>query len=212
MDSLDQIRYVTKYLAFLQGLKLLPMAVALLVCSVGIMALGDGTLTLVKVATLLALVEVVSLGGYALAALYYRRVFGHARPTHSMQRRTVWAMLGTAVAFFGVGFGLLLLPVGPAWRAAFGLGALGLFSLWYWRWSEKRLSHYLYAAGALFAVGLLEGFAGPVSGWALTASPVRAAVADAFLAMALFIGTVALLDHRLLMRTLHPADSGPEAA
>jgi hypothetical protein len=187
----QRIRFITRNHRKLQGLKVLPLAVLLLVFSIGEMGWHLGTWWIALLLATLVTAPVAT----AAIAWWYRQGYGWVAPTYDRAALVVVALGIAAVA----------LSFLPAWRDApisasgFLLGLTAIVPGWRWR---RFVPHWL-VGGVVIAVVSLAPL-----GAVLPAAPGAAASAHPFngawlpVAMALTLGVLGVLDHRVLVRHL----------
>jgi hypothetical protein len=193
MPDLDRIRYVTTHYRDLQGLRLLPYGAALLVW-----ALGLGVWPSVPWVSPLALW--LALGLFWLISRYYTRTFGRVQPVQAISRAGLAVLALLLVAMLALPLAArahvhmplgLLLGGGSLLCAAAGVSGL-------WRAGGLRLrAHWIILALLLAATSVLVML--PLFRHRNT----LLAVSLGAWGLAAIIGGV--LDHRLLRRTLPPA-------
>lgn len=197
--DLERIRYVTQNYERLQGLKVLPVGVFMLMISAltlfrldlpGMTPEEEGTLfgVLLFFGGLFGLLVAVLIG-WVIGGRYERR-YGKARRLRLSRRALVLIFVGT-VAFYVADTVDAALPI-PFYPSYLILGAAGVV---FW-WPERRFrSHYLAAAAVFVIVGLL-----PLLG----VLPENYAEVPGLIFLLLGLSTIAvgLLDHLLLVRTM----------
>jgi hypothetical protein len=214
MDRLARIRFTTENLFFLQGLKVLPGALVCLANAAWIAWVGNGSFDRTTALWVLAMNNVVALGGWGLAALYYRRQIGEVTPSAQTKRTIALAMIPAMLAGLALGhFAGRLTVAGNfgALSAAISL-TLALGSGLYWTLSKRMLNHYLYAVGPWLLLAGLELFFGPLSSHGLGLLGWRGLAVDLLFAFGVYGALMGAADHLALMRTFGPLGTSEEAA
>jgi len=206
-----RVRYVASYFPLLQGLRYLPLAVGAIASSIWLVM--DARITLsqpnlwfaaaINIPIVAALVAIVPIG------VWYRRTFGSVTMSRQTKQLALLFMLLLTLA------GLLAFPFmkpsGP-WMTPGFLAFGALSSAAYYWFTGKIAPHYLWLGAVLAALGALD-----VAGFSPFCAAVSAlhapAAANCGAAAGLFalgvLGVVgAVLDHRLLVRTLPRAQEG----
>ncbi len=212
-EQLRRIQFVTRYYDWLQGLRFLPLGLALLGFAAWqlTLPLGDAVPPKVRLAVLSSGVA-AALALYTVMGRYYRRRFGDVRPS-AATKKTRWTMLLTfLVAGLALSQGLLLLKAkGSSQPLPIVQGILlgAVAKVAYWAWTGRFVRHYLYVAGAMGVVAVLhQAGLNPLCALLHTedaASIRRCDTVTFHAAWGLAILVMSVLDHRLLVRTLRPA-------
>lgn len=201
-SDLTRMRYITRNYGAMQGLRLVPWGVAVLVATplYGGWHFTQSGLWL----ALWLLPFAVGLGLYGLVGVYYARTFGRVRPAHRLtigQRAALWVAL-VVVAF--------LLPRGVSphlMLAVFSVAAVVATALQLWRTDGlPSRAHWVVLVALLAAVNLPLLLPLPLLRPERWSAYTLLALWLASWSLCLIVG--GLLDHRLLVRTLAPA---PEA-
>lgn len=213
-EQLRRIQFVTRYYDWLQGLRFLPMGLALL---------GFATWALLNPAaigaqpsrlgaTVLTGGLLVALGLYWVIGRYYRRRFGEVRPSEATRRTRRKMLLTFVVAGLALSQGAILLggrSPGQPLPVPQGLVLCALALVAYWAWTGRFVRHYLTAAGVMAGAGLLHHLGiNPLCALLHTAEAVsvrRCDVITLHLVSGLALVVLSVLDHRLLVRVLRPS-------
>jgi hypothetical protein len=218
MSELRRIQFVTRFFPYLQGLRLLPIGLGMLVLAAWAAWRGSpGAVTLLRLEKLpvLLLAVLPVLGLYALLGVYYSRTYGIVRQPWTTRRRVLRAML--TVSVMGMVMGILERsgPSSPAPTGMF-LGLLGLSFTWCWIRSSFVAHHYFVTGVAMmiFATAHALGYV-PV-GTLLQSLPytsdAHSPEVTLFSTWGLALVVLGLLDHRMLAQSMRPIpDSDPDA-
>jgi hypothetical protein len=202
--ELEDVRRLTQYYRYLQGLKLLPMGLAMMAFGGVLLAfpalVEDRRTALIS----LGLFSVVAVAGYLGFLAYYHRAYGQVREAPTMRRRSNRFIGASAVLGLILG-GLLALP--PVARSVWGPVTFGVLYagllLYYWDWSGRFLPHYPVISAAL-AIGSLVGL--PVVAAFCAPGTARTTVGGLlFVLYGVATTAVGVLDHRWMVRRLVPA-------
>lgn len=213
-EQLRRIQFVTQYYDWLQGLRFLPMGLALMGFAVWMLLApvseGKPSPSPVGGAVLMGGL-VVALVLYSVLGRYYRRRFGEVRPSETTRRTRRMMMLTFLLAGLVVSQGFILLGgrgPGQPLPVPQGLVLCSLALVAYWAWTGGFVRHYLPVAGAMAAVGLLHHL-GLNPFCALHAADAvavrRCDIVTLHAVTGLSLVVASVLDHRLLVRTLRPA-------
>jgi len=214
-ERLQRIQFVTRYYDWLQGLRFLPFGVLMagFALWLALLPLEGGTpATLGAIALGVGLVA--TLGLYPLVGGYYQRRFGEVRSSQAMKQTRLRLTLLFAVAGMALAFGLVALGlrgVGPGFSMSWALAISAAALVAYWAAIGRFVPHYPPIAGAMLLVALLHALGlNPLCDWLHVgdaASTVRCDLVTFHAAWGVALMVLALLDHRLLVRTLSPASA-----
>lgn len=218
MPELRRIQFVTKFFPYMQGLRLLPIGLGMLVLAAwASWRESPGVVTLLHPEKLpvLLLAALPVLGLYALLGVYYRRSYGMVRQPWTTRRRVLRAML--TVSILGMVMGILESsgPSSPAPTGAF-LGLLGLSFTWCWIRSGFQAHHYFVTGMAVMMFATVHTLGFPPVGALLQTLPFTSEAhlpeVTLFSTWGVALVVLGLLDHRMLVSTLRPIpDTEPEA-
>jgi putative Mn2+ efflux pump MntP len=220
-EQLRRIQFVTRYYDWLQGLRFLPVALALLgFATWGLLNPGAiGEKPSRESGMVLAGGLLVALGLYWVMGQYYRRRFGEVRPSEATRRTRRTMLLTFVVAALAISLGSIALGArgpGEPLPVTQGLVLGGLSLVAYWAWTGCFVHHYLGVAAVMAGAGLLHhlGFNPlcPMLHAAEAVSSRRCDVITLHAVSGLSLGVLAFLDHRLLVRTLRPTLPEEEAS
>ncbi|AKQ64802.1 hypothetical protein A176_001714 [Myxococcus hansupus] len=214
-ERLQRIQFVTRYYDWLQGLRFLPFGVLMLGFALWLTLLppSGGTPAAAGAIALVAGM-VATLVLYPLAGAYYQRRFGEVRPSPAMKQTRLRLTLGFSAVGLVLAFGLIALGLRgatPGFPVGGALAVSATALLAYWAAIGRFVPHYPPTAGAMFLVAALHalGF-NPLCGWMHAgdaASAVRCDLVTFNAAWGVAILVLGILDHRLLVRALSPADT-----
>lgn len=197
MQDLDRIRFVTRYYSALQGLKLVPFGLFLIVMSfrslgwTGLGKSGDCTYTL----PLLVLMFIL----YFVIGRYYTRRFGEVQP---VREDAAWwkGMLPLGILVVAIALETIFLP-------RFSLAGLALAAMLIYSGIVTRRPHYWVAGAAMIVVSLLP--------LAVGADPTSQIYGTMGFVWSLTFGIVwtaiGLIDHFVLVRAFKPAAEASDA-
>ena len=196
MTDIQQLRKVTRGYPYLQGLKVVPIGLLLLLTasfSIDWWPWEGWEFLPFAIAGIAAVAAMVWI------SRYYERRFGRVSPTPTQFRRDA---VGTAIAAIALAGGLLVdVTVVPP-VSVFGL-SLAAVLIWYWSWSGGPRPYHWLLAGALAVVALL-----PLASTWFDIDLVDKGDA-AFTLVLAAAGAVyvaaGLLDHAHLVRSIGPA-------
>lgn len=219
MSELRRIRFVTLYFHYLQGLRLLPLALASLAVAMW-MAL-PGTMRAAQFLQpeglpILALLGVPVVALYKLLGVYYQQTFGIVRQRWTSRRRVVRAMVTFSV--LGMVLGVLKRSGSDASSSlAVVLALSGLSFVWCWVRSGLQAHHYCVAAAGFLVLGALQGLDHSPVCALLRALPFtshsRCGEVTLFGSWGMALLVLSLLDHWILATTMRPLPQPePEAA
>ncbi len=199
--DLERVRYVTQNYERLQGLKVLPVGVLMLLISAltllqvdlpGMTPEEEGTLfgVLLLFGGLFGIL-VAMLIGWVIGDFYERR-YGKAQRL-PLSRRTMWLVASGVVAFWVAHMTDVVLQA-PVYLPYL---VLGVADVLFW-WPERRFrAHYLVAAAAFVVVGFL-----PLTG--VLSENYAEALRLLFLLLGVSTIAIGICDHLILRRTLLP--------
>jgi len=207
-----RVRYVATYFPLLQGLRFLPLAVVCIATSIWLVVdsrivAGQPTpwfAVAVNVLLAGALVAIVPIG------VWYRRRFGSV--TMSRQKKQLALLFTLITALLALLVAPVITPSGP-WMVPVTLGLCAVFCAGYYWFTGKIAPHYLWIGGVMLVLGVLH-VAG-VSPFCAAASalwapaPANCQLASLFFYAGVLSLVAAVLDHRLLVRTLPRAQEEP---
>ncbi len=210
MSELRRIQFVTRFFPYLQGLRLLPIGLGMLVLAAWAAWRGSpGAVTLLRPDRLpvLVLAGLPVLGLYALLGIYYRQTYGMVRQPWTTRRRVLRAML--TVSIMGMVMGILERsgPSAPA-PTAFFLGLLGLSFTWCWIRSSYQAHHYFVTGVAVMMFATAHALGYPPVGALLQTLPFTSDAhcpeVTLFSTWGLALVVLGLLDHRMLVQIMRP--------
>ncbi|MFP2958839.1 hypothetical protein ACLEPN_13585 [Myxococcus sp. 1LA] len=212
-ERLQRIQFVTRYYDWLQGLRFLPFGVLLAGFALWLALLPPNGGTPAAVGAIaLAVGMVATLVSYPLVGGYYQRRFGEVRPSQAMKQTRLKLTLLFAVAGLALAFGLMALSMrgaGPGLPVSGALAVSAAALVAYWAAIGRFVPHYPPIAGAMLLVAILHALGlNPLCGWMHAgdaASNVRCDLVTFHAAWGVALTVLAILDHRLLVRTLSPA-------
>lgn len=195
MKDLEKARFITKNYQALQGLVLVPLGGFMVIFGIGRLLgipgfqQGDCSLMLIAFPIVIALT--------LAARKYYRQRFGEVRRETS--KKESWLVLGSVGGWFLLSM-LDMTLLGNLPVSFTMLGFALFFAMIAYASDGRRLHYYFLAAGLVFiaflplldVVGKMDLFSGQWHG-------------NLFVGAVLIIG--GLLDHRLLVHTLTPAEA-----
>ncbi len=219
MSELRRIQFVTRFFPYLQGLRLLPIGLGLLVLAAWAAWRGSpGAVTLLRPERLpvLLLGALPILGLYGLLGIYYRNTYGMVRQPWTTRRRVLRAML--TVSLLGMVMGILERSSAgtPAPMGLF-LGLLGLSFTWCWVRSSFVAHHYFVTGVAVMIFAPAHPLGYPPVGALLQTLPFTSDAhcpeVTLFSTWGMALIMLGLLDHRMLVRSMRPIpDTEPDTA
>jgi hypothetical protein len=204
VTTAEQARRIVGHFDALQGLRLVPLGIALLCMGAAEAAFPlnrDGVRAHLSILLWLLAGVVVA---FALAILictrisaWYRRQYGSVEPT-AHQRRMAGLIGGFATLLIALPLnveGALRGYFDEGWPVNISLLALSLGIVAYWWYLGRYARHYLVLAGVGLALGLasIAGLPPPTWAWHLRETTIYFALASII---------AGLLDHRMLSRNL----------
>lgn len=202
MTDIEQLRRVTTGYPYLQGLKVVPIGLLLLITasfSLDWWPWEAWEFIPFTIAALAALAAVVWIGRD------YDRRFGRMSPTPIQLRRDA---VGTAIAAIALAGGILVDATLEPPLSVFGL-SLAAVLLWYWTWSGGPRPYHWLLAVALAAVALLP-LVSTLFDIDLVEKGDAAFTVVLASAGAVYV-TAGLLDHAHLVRSIGPAPEEHDA-